>query len=96
MLELGTYSATAHRNIGAMMAVLGVDVLIAVGQEMRAASEEFRQGGREAHDVADAASARDVLLGICSEGDTVLIKGSRGMKMENVLGGNAAPAGERR
>lgn len=43
--------------------------------------------------VSDSSEARKILLNICNEGDTVLVKGSRGMYMENVLEKN--PVGEK-
>ncbi|MCK4910354.1 MAG: UDP-N-acetylmuramoyl-tripeptide--D-alanyl-D-alanine ligase [Thermodesulfovibrionales bacterium] len=85
MLELGLYSETAHRKLGRWMAELKVDVLIAVGKEMRAAAEEFQKAGGEAVCADDASRAGVLLRQMLGQGDTVLIKGSRSMKMENVL-----------
>jgi UDP-N-acetylmuramoyl-tripeptide--D-alanyl-D-alanine ligase len=91
MLELGSYAEEAHRGLGRWMSGLPVDVLIAVGEMMEKTAEEFSasRGGRPESGrvviVPSAAEARRVLLGICREGDTVLVKGSRGMRMERVL-----------
>lgn len=41
----------------------------------------------------DSSEARKMLLSICSEGDTILVKGSRGMYMEKVMEEN--PGGEK-
>lgn len=91
MLELGAYAEEAHRRLGRWMAGLPVDVLIAVGDLMGKTAEEFSTSrGKQAGPgrvvaVANSDDARRVLLGICGEGDIVLVKGSRGMKMERVL-----------
>jgi UDP-N-acetylmuramoyl-tripeptide--D-alanyl-D-alanine ligase len=84
MLELGVYSGKAHADIVRRMSAAGIDVFIAVGPEMAAASAEF---GGACFTAEDSASAGAVLSGIWREGDTVLIKGSRGMRMERVLDG---------
>lgn len=98
MLDLGTYAEEAHRKLGRWMSELPVDVFIAVGEMMAKAGAEFsamRKGGPDlpagpspVAAVPDSAEARKVLLGICREGDTILLKGSREMRMERVLEGH--------
>jgi UDP-N-acetylmuramoyl-tripeptide--D-alanyl-D-alanine ligase len=85
MLDLGSYSESAHRAIGKWMCDLPVDLFIAVGPNMAFAADEFRSCGGQAVTVESAREARDELLGRYKEDDTVLIKGSRGMEMEQVL-----------
>lgn len=92
MLELGRYSAEAHSELAAWLSASGIDVLIAVGKEMAAGSSEFT-GVR--YTVPDAAAAKSLLNEICREGDTVLLKGSRGMHMEKALPQAAEIAGKR-
>lgn len=89
MLELGRYAEEQHRRLGRWMSKLPVDFFIAVGPMMTKAAEEFSASNgahkRRAVIVADPSEARRVVLDTCSEGDVVLIKGSRGMHMEEVL-----------
>lgn len=85
MLELGGYSDTAHRALGQWMASSAVDMLIAVGPNMALAAEEFQQSGKTAIRAADPNEAREILLGHLGQGDTVLVKGSRSMRMELVI-----------
>jgi UDP-N-acetylmuramoyl-tripeptide--D-alanyl-D-alanine ligase len=82
MLELGHYSEPAHRELVGLLSRSGVDMLIAVGSEMQRASSEFKGICFRAD---DAAAAGSILSEVLSEGDTVLIKGSRGMRMEKAL-----------
>ncbi len=92
MLELGGYSEGSHREIVRLASDLRIDVLIAVGPEMEKASPEFKGGCYRAE---DSVAARSVLLSICREGDTVLVKGSRGMHMERVLEDTSGAAAKR-
>lgn len=82
MQELGQYSEDAHRELVRLMSDLNIDIFIAVGKEMERASSEFKGICYKAD---DSTGARSVLLSSCRDGDTVLVKGSRGMHMERVL-----------
>ncbi|MBI5848703.1 MAG: UDP-N-acetylmuramoyl-tripeptide--D-alanyl-D-alanine ligase, partial [Nitrospirae bacterium] len=88
MLELGRYAEDAHRSLVRRMNELHVDLLIAVGPEMQKASAAF---SGVCHQAANSDEARSLLLGMAGEGDTVLIKGSRGLRMEKVLAGEGKP-----
>jgi len=82
MLELGDYAGEAHKKLLGLVSDLKIDMLIAVGPEMMKAAKEF-QG--TCYKAEDAERARSVLLSIFDKGDAILIKGSRGMRMEKVL-----------
>jgi UDP-N-acetylmuramoyl-tripeptide--D-alanyl-D-alanine ligase len=84
MLELGAYEEEEHRQLGRLLQELSIDIFIAVGARMVSAAQEFK--GR-VYDVKSAEAAGRLLREIYKKGDTVLIKGSRGMNMEKVLGG---------
>lgn len=84
MLELGAYAGDAHADLVRKLNELSVDILISVGPEMHKASAGF---AGQAHQAGSSSDARSLLLGMVTEGDTVLIKGSRGMSMEKVLAG---------
>lgn len=91
MLELGGSAEAAHREIGAWAAQAGVDLLIAVGARAGNMAEGARQAGMTSAFVhPDLESAQRFLQEIMKEGDCLLIKGSRGMKMERVLAGLGA------
>lgn len=88
MLELGSYAEEAHRRLGRWMSGLPLDILIAVGPMMTKAAEEFSANGGKSIIVSDSDAARKSLLSICNRNDTVLVKGSRSMNMEKVIGDN--------
>lgn len=88
MLELGNSAVEAHREIGRAAGRLGVKVIIAVG----ALAEYILKGARAAGIPNDClfaagshAEAADLLTRHSRNGDVVLVKGSRGMKMEKIL-----------
>lgn len=86
MKELGEDSEAYHRRMGRLVADLGIDVLLGVGDQMRWAVEEAENRGRGRMSVyqCDHQEAGRILLRELRPGDTVLIKGSRGMTMEKV------------
>ncbi len=88
MLELGAAAVEAHREAGRRAARLGVDVLITVGPLARSMKEGALGAGMRKDRVFEAAStaqAAALLREHTGPGDVVLIKGSRGMKMEKIL-----------
>jgi UDP-N-acetylmuramoyl-tripeptide--D-alanyl-D-alanine ligase len=89
MLELGERSEQLHRETGAYAADAGIEQFCGVGPLLRPAVTAFGAGGRWFSD-CDAAVA--ALAGEFAAGDTVLVKGSRGARMEQLL--HALQAGE--
>ena len=82
MLELGRYSHEAHKDLVDLLSETGIDILIAVGPEMISAAAGFT---RTRYLAETSVEAGDILTGILREGDAVLVKGSRGMRMERAL-----------
>jgi len=88
MLELGDIAADAHREVGRTVAHLGVDVLITMGSLAIYINEGALEEGMPKDRVIAAGShaeAAALLKERSKNGDAVLIKGSRGMKMEKIL-----------
>ncbi len=81
MLELGTHSPAAHREIGALARELGLGV-IALGDQAAAVLDAAGPGAELASDPA-AAAARAIER--TEPGDWILLKASRGMRLERVL-----------
>ena len=86
MLELGAAAEEAHRDIGKRVAELGFEALVTYGPQARWMHEEAEEAGCTVHHVETHAEAADVLKNLLADGDTVLFKGSRGMKMEEIIG----------
>jgi UDP-N-acetylmuramoyl-tripeptide--D-alanyl-D-alanine ligase len=88
MLELGTETQRMHRDLGHFLASQNVSRLIVAGLLGREIAEGARQGGMASARIAetgDAAAAADLLRTVVQQGDVVLVKASRGMKMEQVV-----------
>jgi UDP-N-acetylmuramoyl-tripeptide--D-alanyl-D-alanine ligase len=82
MLELGPEAGpTLHREVAEHASERGVEVLVTVGP---LAGEMAGAFAGEAHSVSDAQAAGELLEGLMREGDTVLVKGSRGVGLERV------------
>jgi UDP-N-acetylmuramoyl-tripeptide--D-alanyl-D-alanine ligase len=78
MLELGPDEDRFHAEIGAHARAAGVDVLVAVGP--RAA--HFADGYGDVIALPDAQAAAAAVPDLLAPGDTVLVKGSRGVGLE--------------
>jgi UDP-N-acetylmuramoyl-tripeptide--D-alanyl-D-alanine ligase len=90
MKELGDTAAEAHRQVGALAAAAGVDVVVAVGEPAAGIVEGARAtvGWRgEAFLTAGRAEALDWLRKNAVAADVVLVKASRGAALEVVADG---------
>ena len=86
MLELGSYSKEAHRRAGKYMADAKVDLLMTYGPLSRYAAEEARENGLlRVFDFEDKEELTAKLTRMLRPGDVVAFKGSRGMKLEEVI-----------
>jgi UDP-N-acetylmuramoyl-tripeptide--D-alanyl-D-alanine ligase len=84
MLELGPLSADAHEAIG-REAAKQTDVLVGVGELARTIVSSARAAGlRDTHQVADRAEALVLLRRILRQGDTVLVKGSHSLALDEL------------
>jgi UDP-N-acetylmuramoyl-tripeptide--D-alanyl-D-alanine ligase len=87
MLELGQESEAAHLEIGHKVAELNIDILITAGKGGRTIALGAIQKGmnpKSCTTADDSAQAAFLCAALLREGDVVLVKGSRGMKMETV------------
>jgi UDP-N-acetylmuramoyl-tripeptide--D-alanyl-D-alanine ligase len=86
MFELGDAEAELHAEVGREAARLGIDVLIAVGERSRHAAAAARSEGlARVEEATDAPAAAELVRALAREGDAVLVKGSRGMRMERAV-----------
>lgn len=87
MLELGDFSQRAHFDVGAYTAKAGIDLLVTVGEQ----AKEIAKGAQSVNsglicrsfenNEAAIAELKSTLIG----GDAVLIKGSRGMRTDEIV-----------
>lgn len=85
MLELGEREEEFHREIGRLIANLRIDFLITVGKLASLIGEEAVKWGMSRENFRafpDSESASEFVREIVKEGDIVLVKGSRRLKME--------------
>ena len=83
MLELGENSIEEHKRIGKAAKTSGIKCLLTYGPLSKHTFEAAATAQKSHYDQKAALS--EDLFGLLSPGDVVLIKGSRGMKMEEVV-----------
>ena len=84
MFELGDMATAAHYDIGKVCKELGIDFTAIIGENANDIAKGIGDINKykifETHE-----EIVEYLEGILQKGDVVLVKGSRGMKMERVL-----------
>ena len=83
MLELGSYSIQAHRQLACDILRLGADKVICVGSQMKYLYEELDDN--MAYYCTDNSQALEVLKKNVQTGDNILFKGSQSMNMAGLL-----------
>ncbi|MCE5313616.1 MAG: UDP-N-acetylmuramoyl-tripeptide--D-alanyl-D-alanine ligase [Armatimonadota bacterium] len=90
MLELGDHALNAHMETGRVVKECGIDMLVVVGQLAKLIARGAIDAGMPVSLVSEfddsALAARELPSKLC-EGDVVLVKGSRAMKMERIVEG---------
>lgn len=87
MLELGPDSSEEHAALAPLLHDAGVHVVVTVGKHMRALHERLLQEGfsrKQLLWLPDPITAVEALLGIIRSEDLILVKGSQGMRMEQI------------
>lgn len=88
MLELGMQSQQLHFDIGRLVPEMEFDLLVTVGAESEAIYRGALSAGLPAHKALHVSQSSDAISFLEDElrqGDVVLVKGSRGMKLEQVV-----------
>lgn len=93
MLELGSASEALHREIGTLVATLGYDRLAVTGTQAAILAQAALDGGMQLTDVQVFPGPQAIADWLCQmlkegvlrSGDWLLVKGSRGMRMERLI-----------
>lgn len=88
MLEMGQYSEKAHKDVGSFVKENNVDILITIGKYSKFILEGAIESGISRENTFLCNTNKDVVSlinTIIQEKDLILIKGSRGMKMEEIV-----------
>ena len=84
MLELGPASRNMHADLSEPLLAAGVDLVFTCGAEMAALHEALPAERRGSH-AADSAKLAPLAAAALRPGDVVLVKGSLGSRMANVI-----------
>ena len=81
MLELGEHSHAEHRLLGAAIQEVEADVVMLVGSHMQSTSHAIPS----LYEPEASLEAMQRMATLLKRGDTVLLKGSRGMQLERII-----------
>ncbi len=87
LLELGAHEIAGHEEVGRAAAAVGVAHLVAFGSRARTIARAARDGGVPAEAVLETEDPDEALRWLrarLGEGDLVLCKASRGMRLERI------------
>jgi len=82
MFELGKQEAEYHREVGEYAAEKGIDLMLLTGELSR---HTAKGAGKDAKYFKDPEELLEKLSELIEPGDTVLVKASRGMRLERTV-----------
>ncbi|MDF2523957.1 MAG: UDP-N-acetylmuramoyl-tripeptide--D-alanyl-D-alanine ligase [Clostridiales bacterium] len=88
MLEMGDWAYDAHLNVGKFAVTKNIDYIITVGQQGKNIGEGALSGGMKPDNIFSFETIEDAgkfLTGFVKKSDVLLVKGSRGMRMEKIV-----------
>ncbi|MBE6748900.1 MAG: UDP-N-acetylmuramoyl-tripeptide--D-alanyl-D-alanine ligase [Ruminococcaceae bacterium] len=85
MLELGSFSDEAHFTVGKFAAEQKTDIVLTFGEASKFTEKGAKENGALTKAFMDKDELTNYLKSILKENDTVLFKGSRSMKMEEIF-----------
>ena len=87
MLELGEISEEAHKTVGRLVKEYETDKLITIGKEAHNIARGAEEAGMNPANIFEFENneeAKKKLSVLLSKGDVILVKGSRGMRLEEI------------
>jgi len=88
MLEMGEWASDAHAEVGEYAFYSGIDYIITVGENAKNIASGSMKAGMQPERIFSFDNNKEsiaFLKGFVKPGDTILVKGSRGMKMEEIV-----------
>ena len=85
ILELDEYGMDIHREIGSYVLDNSIDVFICVGELSRYSYEVANDGNMKCYYFKNNRELLENVMNILRDGDTILVKGSHGMKLVDVV-----------
>ena len=86
MLELGNKAELYHYQLGKQAGESGIDALFVLGEFSKEVSRGAREAGtKNTFFFQDREKLKNELFSYLERGDSLLVKGSRGMKMEEIV-----------
>jgi len=88
MLELGALTEKAHQEVGRELVRLGIDYLFVVGEKSRDIARGAKEAGMDKDNIYHFPFTKEAGIFLqerLKENDVILIKGSRGAKMEQIV-----------
>jgi UDP-N-acetylmuramoyl-tripeptide--D-alanyl-D-alanine ligase len=88
MLELGDSSLSSHQQLGALLAGLCLEKIFLMGTFAEAVAESARAKGMKEETLSIGETHAQIaqkLHEVVQDGDWILFKGSRGMRMERIV-----------
>ncbi|WZL74735.1 UDP-N-acetylmuramoyl-tripeptide--D-alanyl-D-alanine ligase [Clostridiaceae bacterium 35-E11] len=88
MLEMGTYSQKGHYDIGSEISRKNIDILITVGKEAQNIGAGAIDSGFDKNNIFICKNNQEAIKALdcfVQKGDIILVKGSRGMHMEEIV-----------
>jgi UDP-N-acetylmuramoyl-tripeptide--D-alanyl-D-alanine ligase len=87
MRELGPLSKSAHRDVGAAIAGMVTELVVAFGGDAALFLEAPARAGLRTRFAADALAALAIVVTAKQPGDVILVKASRGLRAERIVQG---------
>lgn len=85
MNELGSAAEFEHRELAMLLPAFGVELAVFIGLFAGIAAQAARDVGVKSYEAASCDEITESLAGILRKGDAVLVKGSRGVHLEQVV-----------